>query len=106
MKRDPSQSPNFRSKLSKYDMELDKIIIEILDNCKISKKSGEVKDQVEKLLGRTISPDTYSAHLSNLIKEKIVIKDDKGRGKEILYSLSEYGRKLKKLKLLKRKFNH
>ena len=101
MKRDPPEAPTFRSKLSKYDIEIDKIIIEILDDCKFSRKSGKVKDQVEKLLGRTISPDTYSAHLSNLIKQRIVIKDDKGRGKEILYSLSEYGRKLKKLKLLK-----
>ena len=101
MKRNASQSLNCRQKSSKYDIEIDKITIEILDDCKLSKRSGELKDQIEKLLGRIISPDTYSAHLNNLIKERIVIKDDKGRGKEILYSLSEYGTKLKKLKLLR-----
>jgi DNA-binding HxlR family transcriptional regulator len=101
MKRDALQSLNCRSKSSKYDLEIDKTIIEILDDLNINKKSGEVRDQLERLLGRAISPDTYNAHLNNLIKEGIMIKDDKGRGKEIVYSLSEYGRKLKKLKLLK-----
>ncbi|MGN6631022.1 MAG: hypothetical protein ACTHKP_02120 [Nitrososphaeraceae archaeon] len=93
---------NFRQiKSSKYNVKIDKIIIEVLYEYEISRKSGELKYQIEKILCRTISPDTYSAHMNNLIKEKIVIKDDKGRGKEIFYSLSEYGKKLKKLKLLR-----
>jgi DNA-binding transcriptional ArsR family regulator len=100
-------SSDFRQKKSsKYDVEIDKMIIEVLDECKISKKSSELKYQIEKLLGRTISPDTYSVHINKLMREKIVKKDDKGRGKEIFYSISEYGKKLKKLKLLRTDQNH
>lgn len=102
MKNNTLSSSNLRQEKSyKYDIELDKMIIKVLDEHKSSKKSGELKYQIEKLLGRTISPDTYSAHMNNLIIEKILVKDDKGRGKEILYSLSGYGKKLKELKLLR-----
>jgi DNA-binding transcriptional ArsR family regulator len=82
-----------------YDITIDNGIINQL-NINETETSGKLKLATEKLIGRVLSPDTFYSHLDVLVKCKILTKTDRGRGKDVLYSLTENAKKLLQLNLL------
>ena len=83
----------------KYDITIDNAIIAQL-NVTEACNSRRLKLATEQLIGRTLSPDTFYGHLDVLVDCKILAKIDKGRGKDVLYSLTENAKKLLQLNLL------
>lgn len=83
----------------KYDISIDNVIINQL-NATGTINYGKLKHATEQLVGRILSPDTFSGHLEVLMKCKILSKADGGRGKDVLYSLTESAKKLLQLNLL------
>jgi hypothetical protein len=82
-----------------YDTEIDNAIVNSLKNTgKVS--SGKLKIEAEKKIRRTISPYTYSIHISSLIDQKILEKEDLGRGRYMYYFLTESAEKKLELGLL------
>ena len=82
-----------------YDITLDNVIINRL-NIHEKCPSGKLKLATEQLIGRTLSPDTFYSHLDVLVNCKILDRTDRGRGKDVLYSLTENAKKLLQLNLL------
>jgi hypothetical protein len=60
----------------------------------------ELIDRVVKLRGKTMSFETFNFHLKKMLKENILKKDDKGRGKQVFYSLTEDAKKQRHLNIL------
>lgn len=83
----------------KYDITIDNAIIAQL-NVTETYTSGKLKLATEQLIGRTLSPDTFYGHRDVLVGCRILAKIDKGRGKDVLYSLTENAKKLLQLNLL------
>jgi hypothetical protein len=82
-----------------YDVAIDKAIIDILRNDE-TKSSRKLKENVEHKIGRTISSSTFSTHLFNLIEQKLIEKNDLGRGNIVNYSLTSSAKKKIELGLL------
>jgi hypothetical protein len=82
-----------------YEVAIDKHIIDILKNHQ-GKTSGQLKRELDYAIKRVLSPPTFSTHLSNLIRQKLVQKYDLGRGKTVSYSLTDLARKKFELGLL------
>ncbi len=83
-----------------YDERIDACVIEEL-NCNNRISYLTLKDRVEKLLGRTLSFDTYNNHLRRMQAENIISKEDKKeRGKKVFYSMTEQAKKQQRLDLL------
>ena len=85
----------------KYDVTIDSAIFDLLNNEKDSLNNRELKSNVESYVGRNVAFTTFQTHLNLLVNHKILTKNDSGRGKEVLYSLTSGARRLLKLKLLK-----
>lgn len=84
----------------KYDVTIDSAIIDLLSkNDSISNK--ELKSRSESSIGHKVPPTTFQTHLNILVSHKILNKNDTGRGKPVLYSLTGVAKKLLKLNLLK-----
>jgi hypothetical protein len=84
----------------KYDVTIDRAIIDLLsENDSINNR--ELKSRVESSIGRKVPLTTFQTHLNILVSHKILNKNDTGRGKEVLYSLTGGAKKLLKLNLLK-----
>ncbi|MGH9982339.1 MAG: hypothetical protein ACRD8W_00090 [Nitrososphaeraceae archaeon] len=90
--------PSYKGKYV-YDVEIDNVIVNILKNT-VKVSSGKLKSEVEKKIKRTISPHTYSTHLSSLMDQEILQKEDLGRGNNMFYSLTESAEKKVELRLL------
>jgi hypothetical protein len=83
----------------KYDILIDNAIINQLKDTETS-PSGKLKHATELLVGRRLSPDTFYGHTNVLTSCKILVKKDGGRGKDVIYSLSENAKRLLQLNLL------
>ena len=84
----------------KYDVTIDSAIIHLLsENDSINNR--ELKSKAESSIGRKVPLTTFQTHLNILVSHKILNKNDTGRGKEVLYSLTGGAKKLLKLNLLK-----
>ena len=84
----------------KYDIAIDNAIITQLTSYQKSLTSAKLKQATEQLIARKLSPDTFYGHLRVLVDCKILNKTDYGRGKGVLYSLTENAKMLMKLNLL------
>jgi len=84
----------------KYDIAVDNAIIVLLNNQNEINRS-KLKSQVESSIQRKLSPSTFQSHLNILVNHKILNRSDEGRGKEVLYSLTEGAERLLKLNLLR-----
>jgi hypothetical protein len=84
----------------KYNIKIDNVILDILKKENEIIRSGELRSRVGESIGHKISPDTFHSHLSVLVNHKILNRWDKGRGKEVLYSLTKYAKKMLELNLL------
>lgn len=84
----------------KYDIAVDNAIIGLLNN-KNEINRSKLKSQVESSIQRKLSPSTFQSHLNILVNHKILNRRDEGRGKEVLYSLTEGAERLLKLNLLR-----
>ena len=66
---------------------------------------GQLKKEVEKRVKkskRTIPPKTWSTHLKTMQRENYLLKDDtRQRTQPVYYSLTEYARQLRDLKILR-----
>jgi DNA-binding PadR family transcriptional regulator len=97
-----SRSGRFTSKNNVqglYIQEIDRAIIDVLSSGKMNYR--QLKKEVEKRCKRTIPPKTWSTHLKTMQKESYLIKDDTGqRTRPVYYSLTEYARQLRDLKIL------
>jgi hypothetical protein len=60
----------------------------------------DLKSKTDKHLRRTISFETFNSHLKRMANQKIINKQDNGRGKTVLYSLSRIARRKEELNLL------
>jgi hypothetical protein len=85
----------------KYDVTLDRAIFDILNNEKDSLNNSELKSKVENYIGHNVAFTTFQTHLNILVSHKILNRNDTGRGKEVLYSLTGGAKNLLKLNLLK-----
>src|ERR687888_431353 len=82
-----------------YDNQMDNAIVdELASHGSISYL--ELIDRVVKLRGKTMSFETFNFHLKKMLKENILKKDDKGRGKQVFYSLTEDAKKQRHLNIL------
>ena len=89
---------NVKNGLS-YDLTIDNSIITKLSHNETF-TSGKLKQTIEESINRKLSPDTFYSHLNVLVDCKILNKKDNGRGKVVVYSLSENAKNLLKLNLL------
>lgn len=83
----------------KYDIAIDNAIINHL-NVSETNSSGQLKLAAEQSVGRVLSPDTFYGHRDVLIDCKMLAKTDRGRGRDVLYSLTDNAKKLLQLNLL------
>ena len=75
-----------------YDPEIDQIIIlKLLTGSSIN--YTDLKISIDEHLNRTISNDAFSRHLKKLNEENYISKEDQGRGKSVIYRLTESHRK-------------
>src|SRR5262249_11476844 len=83
-----------------YIQKIDRAIIDVLShNKKLSYR--QLKKEVEKRCKRPIPSKTWSTHLKTMQRENYLIKDDTGqRTRPVYYSLTEYARQLRDLKIL------
>src|SRR5215467_9520093 len=94
----------FTSKNNVYIQKIDRTIIDVLSRHeKMSYR--QLKKEVEKRCKRStkpILPKTWSTHLKTMQRENYLIKDDTGqRTRPVYYSLTEYTRQLRDLKILR-----
>jgi hypothetical protein len=84
-----------------YIQEIDRAIIDVLS--RIEKMNyGQLKKEVEKRCERTIPPKTWSTHLKTMQRENYLLKQDTWqRTQPVYYSLTEYARQLRDLKILR-----
>lgn len=81
-----------------YDIEIDNAIIEVFSHSANKAISyGKLKLSLKR---ENMSSSTYSKHLKRLHKGGILKKHDYGRGKEILYHLTNLAQKQRQLHLL------
>jgi hypothetical protein len=85
----------------KYDVTIDSAIFNLSNNEKDSLNNRELKSKIENYVGHNVAFTTFQTHLNILVNYKILTKNDSGRGKEVLYSLTGGAKKLLKLNLLK-----
>src|SRR5215467_11359992 len=84
-----------------YIQEIDRTIIDVLSRHE-KMNYRQLKKEIEKRCKRTIPPKTWSTHLKIMQKENYLIKDDTGqRTRPVYYSLTEYARQLRDLKILR-----
>src|SRR3954468_19012352 len=82
-----------------YDNDIDNVIVdELASNGPISYL--ELEDRVVKRRGKTMSFETFNFHLKKMVKENVLKKDDRGRGKQVFYSLTEDAKKQRQLNIL------
>jgi hypothetical protein len=82
-----------------YDTDIDNAIVdELASYGPISYL--ELEDRVVKLRGKTMSFETFNVHLKKMLKENVLKKDDRGRGKQVFYSLTEDAKKQRQLNIL------
>ena len=94
----------FTSKNNVYIQKIDRTIIDVLSRHeKMSYR--QLKKEVEKRCKRStkpILPKTWSTHLKTMQRENYLIKDDTGqRTRPVYYSLTEYAKQLRDLKILR-----
>lgn len=82
-----------------YDNQIDNAIVDTLA-LHGSISYLELKDKIVKHRGKTMSFETFNFHLKKMLKEKILKKDDMGRGKKVFYSLTEDAKKQRHLNIL------
>jgi hypothetical protein len=75
----------------KYDVTIDRAIIDLLNNENDSINNGELKSRAESLIGCKVPLTTFQAHLNILVSHKILNRNDTG----------SVAKKLLKLNLLK-----
>jgi hypothetical protein len=85
----------------KYDVTIDSAIFDLLNNEKDSLNNRELKSKIENYIGHDVAFTTFRTHLNILVSHKILNRNDTGRGKEVLYSLTSGAKKLLKMNLLK-----
>jgi hypothetical protein len=85
----------------KYDVTIDSAIIDLLNNENDSINYRELKSRIENSIRRKVPLTTFQTHLNILVSHKILNRNDTGRGKEVLYSLTGVAKKLLELNLLK-----
>ena len=86
---------------SVYNQAIDRTIVEVLSQIE-RMSNGQLKREVEERCKRTIPPKTWSTHLKTMQIENYLLKDDTlQRNQKVFYSLTEYARELKDLKLLR-----
>jgi DNA-binding HxlR family transcriptional regulator len=84
-----------------YYQEIDLAIINVLSQIE-RMSNGQLKREVEKRCASTIPPKTWSTHLKKMQTENYLLKDDTlQRNQKVFYSLTEYAKELKDLKLLR-----
>lgn len=99
-KRD-RKDKNLKTESDSYDLSIDSAIINELENRGGRISSGELKKRIHELTGRhNLSTSTFHYHINNLVYYKIVDKIDNGRGKKVLYLLTDGAKRLLKLRLL------
>src|SRR5215207_7028549 len=84
----------------KYNITIDNAIIDLLKNENRIIGSSELRSRIKESMGRKISPDTFYSHLNVLVNHKILDRQDEGRGKGVLYSLTKNAKKMLELNLL------
>jgi hypothetical protein len=83
-----------------YIQQIDRAIINVLSQIE-RMSNGQLKREVEKRCERTIPPKTWSTHLKTMQIENYLHKDDTlQRNQKVFYSLTEYAKQLRDLKLL------
>jgi hypothetical protein len=83
-----------------YIQQIDRAIINVLSQIE-RMSNGQLKREVEKRYERTIPPKTWSTHLKTMQIENYLLKDDTlQRNQKVFYSLTEYAKQLRDLKLL------
>ena len=85
---------------SNYNFNIDNAIIQILLSKHEKLGHNDLRTKVENLLGKSIWPSTYVAHIKRLNDVGILRKEDHGIGKKVEYSLTEDATKQVLLKLL------
>jgi hypothetical protein len=90
----------FTSKNNVYIQEIDLAIIEVFSrNEKMNYR--QLKKEVEKRCKRPIPSKTWSIHLKTMQRENYLLKEDTWqRTQPVYYSLTEYARQLRDLKIL------
>jgi hypothetical protein len=69
--------------------------------------NGQLKREVQKTLGETLLPKTWSTHLSKMQNENYLLKEDtRERNKKVLYWLTEDAKQLRDLNLLRTEPEH
>ena len=84
----------------KYNITIDNAIIDLLKNENGIIGSSELRSRIKESMGRKISPDTFYSHLNVLVNHKILNRQDEGRGKGVLYSLTKNAKRMLELNLL------
>ena len=83
-----------------YNQEIDRAIIDILSQFE-RMSNGQLKRKVEQRCERTFTSKTWSTHLKRMQTENYLLKDDTlQRNQPVFYSLTEYAKQLRDLKLL------
>jgi DNA-binding HxlR family transcriptional regulator len=84
-----------------YDQQIDRAIVNVLSQIE-RMSNGQLKREVEKRCKRTISSNIWSAHLKRMQIDNYLLKDDTlQRNQKVFYSLTEYAKQLRDLKLLR-----
>ena len=89
-----------------YNQGIDRAVVNALSQAN-KMNNGQLKRQVEKILGKTILPKTWSTHLSKMRMEDYLIKEDtRERNKKVFYSLTERAKQLRDLNILRTEPEH
>src|SRR5215469_7694371 len=84
-----------------YYQAIDQAIVDIL-SLRERMSNGELKMEVEKRCESTIPSKTWSTHLERMQTENYLLKEDTlQRNQKVFYSLTEYAKQLRDLKLLR-----
>lgn len=84
---------------SKYDLDIDNCIIQMLYKQQDTNYK-KLKENTEKSVGRKLSPSTYTAHIWRLESGGILRRIDQGKGKSVIYTLTELARRQVRLHIL------
>jgi hypothetical protein len=84
-----------------YNQAIDRAIVDIL-SLRERMSYGQLKREVEERCKRPIPPKTWSSHLETMRTENYLLKDDTlQRNQKVFYSLTEYAKELRDLRLLR-----